>query len=173
MAGGYKQFGPTYNATKFVRVAHEGMLNGNHNISASLVEGDDKTEDLAGRIAAIGADGVELSDGGAKAVGLITEDLGDMVNASLKATFYFRGGEYYVAAERTGISDLSTIAPGDELTTDGEGKLVKLDGQTDAKAVGVVTKVGAYPMGNMYEHATGGNETVTDLKDFIGFILYV
>ena len=33
MAGGFKTFGPTYNATKYVRVMHEGMINGNHNIS--------------------------------------------------------------------------------------------------------------------------------------------
>lgn len=164
MAGGYKIFGPTYNATKYVRLGHEGIINGNHNISGTLV--DAEVTDLAGKIAAITADGVGLADGGVGAVGLFTEDLEDMVNASHKASFYFRGGEYYVAAERLG-TDIAGFTVGEELTTDAEGALVPMvDG---AKPVGVVVSVGEYHMGNMYEHAGAA----ANGGEFLGFILYV
>ncbi len=171
MAGGYKQFGPTYNATKYVRAAHEGMINGNHDINVEEAEGVDG--ELAGRIAAITANGVGLANNGKGAVGLFVEDLGDMVNASYKASFYFRGGEYYVAKERTAVD--TEVAPGDELTTNESGQLVVLGEQEDAKAVGVVTSVGKYPMGNMYEHVgEEGRDALGLLNgDFVGFILYV
>lgn len=166
MAGGFKNFGPTYNSTPYVRLGYEGTLNGNHEIdvaAAQAVNGE-----LAGKIAAIGANGVTLAgEGGAGAVGLFREDLGDMINASEKASFYFRGGEYYVAESRLGDA-IGTFAKGDEVTTDANGQLVKFDGAT-GKAVGVVTHTGPYKAGNMYEHAgvdaNGGN--------FLGFILYI
>lgn len=165
MAGGFKTFGPTYNATQHVRVMHEGMINGNHNISASLLTG--KKEELAGRIAAITEDGVGLADAGKKAVGLFVEDLGDMANASEKASFYFRGGEYYIALDRMGAG-ADTIKAGDELTTDTEGKLIKVTSSEKAVAV-ATTAPQAFTMGNMYEHAgvdaNGGK--------FVGIILYV
>ncbi len=165
MAGGFKTFGPTYNATKYVRVMHEGMINGNHNISTSIINA--KTEDLAGRIAAITADGVGLSDEGAGAVGLFVEDLGDMVNASEKASFYFRGGEYYVSLDRMG-DDADTIQPGDELTTDSDGKLIKYTGTGKVVAI-ATTEAQVFTMGNMYEHA---GESLNGGK-FVGIILYV
>lgn len=165
MAGGFKTFGPTYNATKYVRALHEGMVNGNHNISTSIIEA--KTEDLAGRIAAITEDGIGLSNAGAGAVGLIMEDLGDMINASEKASFYFRGGEYYVSLSRMG-EDADQIKAGDKLTTDAEGKLIKAVGTEGI--VGIATTAPQpFTMGNMYEHAgadaNGGN--------FVGIILYL
>lgn len=165
MAGGYKTFGPTYNATKFVRVMHEGMINGNHNISESIVSA--KTEDLAGRIAAITADGVGLANAGEDAVGLFVEDLGDMVNASEKASFYFRGGEYYISIDRMGTG-ADAIQAGDELTTDAEGKLVKVTGSEKVVAI-ATTAAQAFTMGNMYEHA---GDTANGGK-FVGIILYV
>ena len=165
MAGGFMKFGPTYNATQYVRVMHEGMINGNHDISKTIV--DAKTEDLAGRIAAITADGVGLANAGAGAVGLFVEDLGDMVNASEKASFYFRGGEYYISVERMG-ADAASIVAGDELTTDAEGKLIKATGAEKVVAV-ATTAPAPFTMGNMFEHAgvdmNGGN--------FVGIILYV
>ena len=165
MAGGFKMFGPTYNATKHVRSLYEGFINGAHNISASLVESG--KEDLAGRIAAITNDGVGLCSKGTGAVGLFVEDLGDMVNASEKASFYFRGGEYYVSVERMGL-DASSIVAGDQLTTDTEGKIVKLTDPVSEKAIGVATtKPQEFRMGNMFEHA-GANGGL-----FVGFILYV
>ena len=165
MAGGFKTFGPTYNATKYVRALHEGMVNGNHNISASIIEAG--KEDLAGRIAAITEDGVGLANEGAGAVGLFMEDLGDMVNASEKASFYFRGGEYYISLDRMG-DGAEDIEPGDKLTTDSEGKIVKVT--STETVIGVATtKPGPFTMGNMYEHAgldaNGGK--------FVGVILYL
>lgn len=170
MAGGFKNFGPTYNSTPFVRLGYEGTLNGAHNVdvaAANAVNGE-----LAGKFAAIGANGVKLATAGGKdAVGLFREDLGDMVNASLKATFYFRGGEYYVSLARTGIASTAGIAKGDQITTDANGKIVKLDlvANPTHKALGVVTHVGAYAAGNMYANAG----TAANGGDFVGFILYV
>ena len=165
MAGGFMKFGPTYNATQYVRVMHEGMINGNHDISKTII--DEKVEDLAGRIAAITADGVGLANAGEGAVGLFVEDLGDMVNASEKASFYFRGGEYYISVDRMG-EGADTIVAGDALTTDAEGKLVKVT--ASEKVVAIATTAPApFTMGNMYEQAgvemNGGN--------FVGIILYV
>lgn len=165
MAGGFKTFGPTYNATQYVRVMHEGMINGNHNISASIVEA--KTEDLAGRIAAIKADGVGVAADGAGAVGLFVEDLGDMVNASEKASFYFRGGEYYISLDRMGAG-ADAIVAGDQLTTDATGKLIKATGSEKVVAI-ATTAPQAFTMGNMYEHA---GDSLNGGK-FVGIILYV
>ncbi|MNV45745.1 hypothetical protein D3C71_1375530 [compost metagenome] len=174
MAGGYKKFGPTYNSTPYVRLGYEGILNGSHNIDPAIVaaapaDGTGAAGELAGKFAAIGANGVKLAgDGGADAVGLFREDLGDMVNASLKATFYFRGGEYYVALSRAG-SGADTLVAGDEVTSDATGKIVKYVAGAGKKALGRVTHVGAYTAGNMYANAgTAANGGV-----FVGFILYI
>jgi len=164
MAGGYKSFGPTYNSTPYVRLGYEGTLNGTHEIDAS--DAEIAKGELAGKIAAVGTNGLVFANAGAKAVGLFREDLGDMTNASLKASFYFRGGEYYVAEARLGAA-LSTFAKGDEVTTDANGKLIKFEGT--GKAVGVVTYTGEYKAGNMYEWANG----VADSGNYLGFILYI
>ncbi|MDF2534325.1 MAG: hypothetical protein K0R18_482 [Bacillales bacterium] len=176
MAGGFKKFGPTYNSTPFVRLGYEGTLNGAHDVSAAIVatggnDGTGVTGELAGKFAAIKADGVGLATAGGKdAIGLFREDLGDMINASLKATFYFRGGEYYVSVSRT-TATTATIAVGDQITSDANGKLVKLDlvANPTHKALGVCTHVGAFTAGNMYAHAG----TAANGGDFIGFILFI
>jgi hypothetical protein len=93
-----------------------------------------------------------------------------MVNASHKATFYFRGGEYYVNINRTGVASAAGIAVGDEVTSNSAGELVKKDATNTGRALGVVTHVGQYRAGNMYEKATQG---VTDTDTFIGFIMFV
>lgn len=208
MAGGFKQFGPTYKTTDIVRLGYEGYLNGNHFVSESLVaeamakspstgvadtatgETTEVNVELAGKIAAVKADGVGLAGvGGEGAVGLFREDLHDMVNASFKASFYFRGGEYYVQAARMGkvsVDGTTLVDPvftnGDKLTTDGNGGLVPVtaanvmaaDGSivpmpANPTVVGVVTHVGGYPAGNMFEWAgdaaNGGN--------YIGYIMYI
>jgi hypothetical protein len=168
MAGGYKMFGPTYNSTPFLRLGYEGIVNGLHEIDVAVAQG--VNGELAGKIAAIGIDGVKLAGAGAAgAVGLFREDLGDMVNASLKASFYMRGGEYYVAQVRTGIADLSTVAIGDQLTTDADGKLIKLTDPATEKAVGVITLLGEFRNGNMYEWAG----TPANGGEFLGFIMYI
>jgi hypothetical protein len=189
MAGGFKQFGPTYKSTDIVRLGYEGYLNGQHGISASLVaaaiaatpgtgvadaansmEAVEPNVALAGKIAAITADGVGLAgDKGAGAVGLFREDLHDMVNASLQASFYFRGGEYYVVSTRTAV-DVTVAKIGDKLTTNANGELRLLAaGETDATIVGVVTHIGGYKAGNMYEWA---GDTVNG-GTYIGFIMYI
>lgn len=172
MAGGYKKFGPTYNSTPYVRLGYEGTLNGSHQIDAAIVaaapaDGTGAAGELAGKFAAIGANGVKLaSDGGANAVGLFREDLGDMVNASGKASFYFRGGEYYVALSRCGAGAENLVA-GDAISSDANGKIVKAD--TGDKVLGTVVHVGAYAAGNMYANAgTAANGGV-----FVGFILHI
>lgn len=174
MAGGFKNFGPTYKTTDIVRLGYEGYLNGAHEISAALVTeavaaGDENVE-LAGKIAAMKEDGVGLAgDKGAGAVGLFREDINDMVNASLKASFYFRGGEYYVQAGRTAV-EVSTAKVGDKLTTNAEGKLrVVAESETDATVVGVITHIGGYAAGNMFEWA---GETANG-GSYIGFIMYL
>lgn len=164
MAGGMKVFGPTYNSTKYVRLGIEGSINGNHAVSSSIVG----TEELAGKIAGITADGVGLAgEGGAGAVGLFAEDLGDMMNASEKASFYFRGGEYYISVDRMG-ADVASLVVGDVLTTDANGCLVKSADGTGAVAT-VISAAAEYRMGNMYENAgekaNGGN--------FVGIILHI
>lgn len=177
MAGGYKKFGPTYNSTPYVRLGYEGFLNGAHDFDPALIQAGVEQNgeahlDLAGKFAAMTADGVALAGaGGTNAVGLFREDLQDMVNASQKATFYFRGGEYYVNINRTGVA-AADIAVGDEVTSDADGKLIKLDKVANPtyRSLGVVTHVGQYRAGNMYEKATQG---VTDTDTFIGFIMFV
>ena len=172
MAGGFKHFGPTYPTTDYVRLGYEGEINGIHDISASLVENaasanGEANEELAGRFAAIGADGVTTAAaGGANAVGLFREDLHDMVNASGKASFYFRGGEYYVQEVRLG-ADITTFAVGDGISSDADGKIVKAEG--DARVLGTVTHIGPYKNGNMYEWA---GEAANGGK-YLGFIMHM
>ena len=100
-AGGYKNFGPTYNSTKYVRFGHEGTVNSMHFVDPKLVPADpanidiDRTDAegnlingaLAGKIAAYvtGEDGetyVGLCDVAKQPAGLIVDDLGDIANAS-------------------------------------------------------------------------------------------
>lgn len=189
MAGGFKQFGPSYKTTDIVRLGYEGLLNGQHPISASLVaaakasapltgvadaansmEAVEPNVALAGKIAAMTADGVGLAgDKGVGAVGLFREDLHDMVNASLNATFYFRGGEYYVSSVRTSVNILKATV-GERLTTDANGQLrVVAVGETDAIIVGVITHIGPYLAGNMYQWAGDAVNGGT----YIGFIMYI
>lgn len=174
MAGGFKNFGPTYKTTDIIRLGYEGYLNGAHPVSAKLVKeaaANDANEPnmaLAGKIAAMKEDGVGLAgEGGAGAIGLFREDLNDMVNASLNASFYFRGGEYYVQASRTAI-DLESAKVGNKLTTNENGEL-KVSESGDDTIVGVITHIGGYTAGNMYEWAgdaaNGGS--------YIGFIMYI
>lgn len=163
MAGGYKSFGPTYNSTPYVRLGYEGTLNGTHEIdvtAATAVNGK-----LAGKMAAVTGTGIGLAADGTTAVGLFREDLGDMTNASLKASFYFRGGEYYVAEERLGAA-IDNFTVGTPITCFA-GEIVPGAG---AKAIGVVTHIGEYKTGNMYEWATGLNG---DGRKYLGFILYI
>lgn len=169
MAGGYKNFGPTYNTTGFVRLGYEGLLNGTHDIDVAAAQA--ANGELAGKFAAVGTNGIKLAgEGGKGAVGLFREDLNDMINASEKATFYFRGGEYYVAIARTGFTSTSEIAVGDEITTNANGEMVKFDSAVvGARALGVVTHVGGYAAGNMFANAG----TAANGGDFIGFIMYV
>lgn len=164
MAGGFKKFGPTYNSTEFLRLGYEGILNGSHSIDATVT-----TNELTGKFAAIGANGVKLADATGNAVGLFREELADMVNASNKASFYFRGGEYYVALARTGLSAITDIAIGDEITSNADGELVKKDLTNTGRALGVVTHKGAYTAGNMYANAG----SAANGGDFVGFILFV
>jgi len=189
MAGGFKQFGPSYKTTDIVRLGYEGLLNGQHPISVSLVaaakaaapstgvadaansmEATEPNVELAGKIAAATADGIGLAgDKGAGAVGLFREDLHDMINASLLASFYFRGGEYYVSSVRTSVDILKAVV-GDKLTTDANGKLRTLAaGETDALIVGVITHIGAYTAGNMYQWAGDAVNGGT----YVGFIMYI
>lgn len=172
MAGGFKVFGPTYNATKYVRTLHEGMVNGNHAVSAALVTAN--TDELAGKVASVLADGIGLCDKGVGAVGLFVEDLGDMVNASGMASFYFRGGEYAVAVERTGFAGTEAEADviGKELTTNATGEIIVKGttvGTNDGPAIGVCTGFGEFTMGNMFEHAG----TAANGGKFVSFILYM
>lgn len=164
MAGGFKVFGPTYNSTQYLRLGIEGDINGNHLIdvdAAKLVDGE-----LAGRIAAIGAKGIKPAAAGAgDAVGVFSEDLGDMMNASFKASFYFRGGEYYVAASRLG-APIADFVLGSEITTDDKGAIIPLTDDAQ-RPVGVVVYTGEYKSGNMYEWA--GSEA--NGGEFLGFIL--
>ena len=158
VAGGYKNFGPTYNSTKYVRFGHEGTVNSMHFIDPSLVPEkgaeidttDGLTRELAGKIAMINEDGyVVLCDDGAKAVGLIVDDLGDIANASNKVSYYFRGGEYYISVARMG-EGAEDLKPGDNLTVDANGALVK----GDEGVVAVVTAAAdIFTQGNMYENA--------------------
>ena len=160
MAGGLKHFGPTYPTTEFVRLGYEGTLNGMHDIDPALVAAAQTSNgeadmELAGRFAAIGNDGVKTAAAGGKdAVGLFREDLHDMVNASGKASFYFRGGEYYVLADRLG-QDITDFAVGDDVTSDADGKIVKA---TDSDvALAKVVYIGGFTSGNMYQWSNADN----------------
>jgi len=175
MAGGFKVFGPTYNSTKYVRFGHEGTINSLHNIDPALIPTSNNVgvEELAGKIAMITSctvdktvddshvivrDGVEvdcpegyatLCTDASKAVGLFVDDLGDIVGGSGKASFYFRGGEYYISVARMG-EGATEIKAGDSLTCDGGGKLIK--GDSNVIAIATTAPV-VFTTGNMYENA--------------------
>ena len=172
-AGGFKHFGPTYPTTDYVRLGYEGTLNGIHNISPELVAAaaaanGEANQELAGSFAALSADGVTTAaDGGKDAIGLFREDLHDMVNASGKATFYFRGGEYFIQEARLADGAYAALNVGDLVTAGTNGKIRKAE---DAdRALGTVTYKGLYKNGNMYEWAgdamNGGN--------YLGIILHI
>ena len=172
-AGGYKHFGPTYPTTDYVRLGYEGTLNGAHQISTTLVAAAQQANgeanaELAGSFAAMGADGVTTAaDGGKDAIGLFREDLHDMVNASNNATFYFRGGEYFVQEARLDTNAYAALEVGDSITAGANGKIRKA-ANTD-RVLGTVTHKGEYKAGNMYLWAgaelNGGN--------YIGFIMHI
>jgi len=167
MAGGFKAYGPTYNSTPFVRLGYEGDINGLHLLDQTATAA--ANGELAGKIAAIGANGVCFANKGQGAVGLFREDLGDIINASFNASFYFRGGEYYVAEERLGAA-ASTFAVGNTLTTDANGKLLVMPSDpTGYAAIGTVVSVGEFRNGNMYEWAG----TTANGGNFVGFILHM
>ena len=144
----------TYPTTDYVRLGYEGTINGMHQISAALVEAaatanGEANAELAGCFAAMAADGVTTAAaGGNNAIGLFREDLHDMVNASGNASFYFRGGEYYIQEARLGAA-ITTFAVGDPVTSDANGKIVKAT--NDDRVLGTVTHIGPYKAGNMYE----------------------
>lgn len=173
-AGGYKVFGPTYNSTKYVRFGHVGTPNSMHNISAlavpteaELIDLSDEEQakrQLAGKVAALTPDGEVILAGKTYTdeagesvksevpVGLIVDDLGDIANSSNKVTFYFRGGEYFISVSRMG-EGATDLVPGDLLTFDENGALVKTN-TFDIKTVAVVTQAAdKYTTGNMYENA--------------------
>lgn len=169
-----KHFGPTYPTTDYLRLGYEGSINGQHEVSAALVEASatangEANAELCGRFAAISKDdgGVTTAAAGGKdAVGLFREDLHDMVNASGRASFYFRGGEYFVQETRLGAA-IGTFTIGDSITSDADGKIVKAEDSD--RILGTVTHTGPYKAGNMYEwaglEANGGN--------YLGFIMHI
>ena len=165
-AGGHFQFGPTYNSTQFVRAAYEGEINGIYEIDVEKAEA--VNGQLAGKIAAITADGkVGLAGADAEgAIGLIREDLKDMVNASGNASFYFRGGEYHIAESRLG-EPIENFTLGKYATTDANGALVHTDDKT--KAIATVVSNGEFRLGNMFEWA---GEAANGGK-FLGIILHI
>ena len=165
-AGGHFQFGPTYNSTQFVRAAYEGEINGIYEIDVDAAEA--VNGELAGKIAAISTDGkvVPAKADGEGAVGLFREDLKDMINASGNASFYFRGGEYHIAASRLGET-IDQFTLGKYVTTDANGALVHTDDKS--KAVGTVISIGEFRLGNMFEwagEAANGGQ-------FLGIILHI
>ena len=153
-AGGFKHFGPTYPTTDYVRLGYEGELNGIHQISPTLVAAaqsanGEANAELAGSFAAMANDGVTTAaHGGADAIGLFREDLHDMVNASGNATFYFRGGEYYVQETRLADGAYNALSIGDSITAGANGKIRKAE-STD-RVLGTVTHKGEFTNGNMY-----------------------
>ena len=167
-AGGYFVFGPTFDSTKYVRAAYEGVINGIYDADVATLQPIGDT--LAGRFAAMTTDGTVTvaGDKGKGAVGLIREDLKDMINASNKVSFYQlgSGGEYHVAASRLG-DDIENFAVGSDITTNAEGQIIPAsDGD---KVVGTVVSVGEFRRGNMYEWAgEDGNGGL-----FLGFIMHV
>ena len=168
MAGGQFQFGPTFNSTRYVRALVEGDINGFYEIdvdAAQAIGGE-----LAGKIAAMNADGKLVTAGanGAGALGLYREDLGDMVNASGKASFYFRGGEYHISESRLGQT-IDKFPIGSEVTCDANGALIPMTSGSTAKAIGTVVSNGIFTMGNMYKWA---GEALNGGK-FLGIILHM
>ena len=168
MAGGNFIFKPTADSTEYVRAAYEGVINGLYDVNvekAKEVKGE-----LAGKFAAIAPDGTVTLAGekGKGAVGLIREDLVDMVNASAKASFYMlgMGGEYHVSAKRLG-ADISTFTIGGEITTNADGAIVPA--AEGDKVLGTVVSIAEFRMGNMKEWA--GTEANGGL--FLGFIMHV
>lgn len=163
--GGHFQFGPTYNSTQYVRAAIEGDINGFYDVDVTAAEA--VNGELAGKFASISTTGVGLATAGGKdAIGLYREDLKDMINASGKASFYFRGGEYHVAESRLG-ANVTDFTLGGGITTDANGKIVPAT--DNDKVLGTVVSTGTYPMGNMYEWA---GEAANGGK-FLGFILHM
>ena len=172
MAGGFKQFGPTYNTTLYVRLGYEGILNGTHEID--VTEAQAVNGELAGKFASITTNGTigVAAEGGANAVGLFLEDLADMKDISGKATFYFRGGEHYVAAARLG-DDADNFAYGEEITSNEDGKIVPASSVPGSKALGIVTHIGPWTTGNMYQNASAAQAPDGTNGDFVGFIMYI
>lgn len=175
MAGGFKNFGPTYNSTKYVRIGYEGMLNGMHDIDPALIPADRESNvELAGKFAAIGADGIKVATSVEEAVGLFREDMNDMMNASEKATFYMRGGEYYVHESRVNADDLaaSKFVAGALIGVDANGKMTVV--AAGEPHVGVCTHAGQFRAGNMYEWAEATEPGyVFDGDTYIGFIMLI
>lgn len=165
-AGGYFQFGPTYNSTRYVRAAYEGDINGIYEIDVEAVEA--ANGELAGKIAGInenGKIGLAKADGEG-AVGLFRDDLGDMINASNNASFYFRGGEYHIAEARLGET-IDQFTVGKYATTDANGALVHCDDKS--KAIATVISNGEFRLGNAQELAgTAANGGL-----FLGIILHI
>lgn len=166
MAGGQFQFGPTYNSTRYVRAMIEGDINGFYEVDVDAAQA--AGGELAGKVAGITAAGKIALAGanGANSIGIFREDLGDMVNASGKASFYFRGGEYHIAEARLGTK-ITDFKLGDEVTSDANGALIPMT--SGAKAVGTVISIGDFPMGNMYKWA---GEAMNGGK-FLGIILHM
>jgi hypothetical protein len=180
IAGGYKVFGPTYNSTKYVRFGHEGTINSLHEIADELVPEkselidieNEKQFQLAGKIVGLNDEGkVVLASATVAPVGLAVDDLGDIANSSNKVSFYFRGGEYYIAVSRMG-DDATTLKPGDTLTVGENGVLT---GGSD-NVVAVVTKAaGVYTTGNMYTYADTTSDAYADANGglFVGISLRI
>lgn len=167
-AGGFKVFGPTYNSTKYVRFGHEGEVNSMHAIDPALVPDDTANNTLngtavptlAGKIAAInGAGEVTLCANAYKGeldsltpVGLFVDDIGDIVGASNKATFYFRGGEYYVSVARMKAEEDFSEVAGKPLYVDATTGCLTATVNGDPVAI-ATTNAEMFTTGNMYENA--------------------
>lgn len=168
-AGGYKVFGPTYNSTKYVRFGHEGTVNSMHVIDPALVPDDtanntlngEAVPTLAGKIAAIKVDAEGnsvvtlcgskyVTVGTVTPVGLFVDDVGDIVGASGKASFYFRGGEYYISVDRMN-ADCSIVTPGTLLYADANGMLSVTENGTPVAVATTAPQM--FTTGNMYENA--------------------
>jgi hypothetical protein len=182
VAGGYKVFGPTYNSTKYVRFGHEGTVNSLHEIDDALVPTkselidieNEKQFQLAGKIVGLTEEGkVTLASSDVAPVGLAVDDLGDVANSSNKVSFYFRGGEYYIAVSRMG-DKATELKPGTALTVKSDGILEEAsEGDT---VVAVVTKAAdVYTTGNMYTYADTTSDAYADANGglFVGISLRI
>ena len=69
-----------------------------------------------------------------------------MVNASGNASFYFRGGEYFVQSTRLGAT-IDQFVVGDNITSDADGKIVKA--ASSDRILGTVTHIGPYKAGKL------------------------